>query len=79
MFQIFILLTNLDIQIGFFRYYFEFFGLSIGVRLIILRVWICFVTLYKTHSNIFFTFHTGYISDFSVWAPFGFMSMPSLY
>ena len=68
MFQIFILYINLDIQIGFFRYFSGLwvFGLSTRVQLITLRIHIYFVTPYKIHLVFFLTFQTRYGSGFSV-------------
>ena len=63
MFHIITLYISLDIRTGFFGYLFGFFGffrifgLPVRVRLITLRVRICFVPPYKIHSGIF------YISD----------------
>ena len=63
MFHIITLYISLDIRTGFFGYlfgffdFFWFFGLSVRVRLITLRVRICFVPRYKIHSDMF------YISD----------------
>ena len=60
MFHIITLYISLDIRTGFFGYLFKFFwffGLPVRIRLITLRVRICFVPPYKIHSGIF------YISD----------------
>lgn len=66
MFQIFLMHTNLDIRIEFFRYnFFGFFRLTVRIRLIVLWVQIYFVTPYKTHSDIS-NIQTGYESNFTV-------------
>ena len=57
MFHIIILYISLNIWNGFFGYlfgFFNFFGLPVRVRLITLRILICFVPPYKTHSDIFY-------------------------
>lgn len=53
MFQIIIFVINLEIRIGFLDY-FECFFFKLPVRILVikLRIWICFISLYKTHSDI---------------------------